>query len=132
MDISGTDPRQVAKFAAVGAVNTVIDIAVFSVLVFTFGWGLIAANSLAFCVAVINSYALNALWTFRGAQTSRNPLTSLNLFVLVSLVGLAISNFMVWLFADALGAIGAKLVAVVASFVWNFTASRRFVFKVKD
>lgn len=131
MEIAGTDLRQVAKFAVVGVINTAVDIAIFSALVFLLDWGLIAANTVAFCAAVINSYALNALWTFRGNHGARKPLTRLNLFILVSVVGLAISNLMVWLFADALGAIGAKLVAVVASFVWNFGASRKFVFTAK-
>ena len=122
------DLKRMAKFALVGVANTAVDFAVFSLLFFWLDWNLILANSLAFCAGVINSFVLNSIWTFRGEQGRRAPLANLNRYFLVSLVGLGISNLVVWLLAAPLTPIGAKLVAVLGSYTWNYAASRRFVF----
>lgn len=132
LEIADRNLTQMMKFAVVGGINTALDIAVFSALVYLFDWDVIVSNTLGFCAGVINSYVLNARWTFKNRRIEAGPLANLGTFFVVSIVGLGISNLTIWLLATNLGPIGAKLIAVVASFAWNFTASRRFVFSDKS
>ncbi|MGE0748855.1 MAG: GtrA family protein, partial [Rhodospirillales bacterium] len=52
------------RFATVGLVNLAIDMAIFSALHFGLGVALIPANTVAFVVAVTNSFFMNRQWTF--------------------------------------------------------------------
>ena len=88
------------------------------------------ANSCGFIVAASTNYLLNRLWTFH----SNNPqiLKEYLLFFGISLLGLAINNFFLWLFSEKvalpfLSARGAKLrfyssklIAIAIVTVWNF------------
>ena len=120
---------EATRFALVGAVNTTVDVALFSLLFYVFGWPLLVANAGAFVVAVMVSFLLNKTWTFRdqsrGARAARRALS----FVAVAVIGLGIASVTIWLAALVVPPIFAKLAAVGATFLWNYTASRRFVFR---
>ncbi len=115
------------RFCIVGAINTGIDIAVFSLLFYGFNLNLLLANSAGFAAAVINSYLLNKIWTFEDA--SAHTAQRMGMFVLIALGGLGISNLVVYMLAESVGALPAKIVAIAAVLVWNFGLTRKFVFK---
>ncbi len=115
------------RFCIVGAINTGIDVAVFSLLFYGLDINLLVANSFGFVAAVINSYLLNKIWTFEDG--SAHSAQRIALFLLIALGGLGISNLVVYLLAGSFGAIFAKLLAIVAVLVWNFGLTRKFVFK---
>ena len=114
------------RFCIVGAINTGIDLAVFSVLFYALHFGLLLANSIGFIAAVINSYLLNKIWTFE--DVSAHSPRRMGMFVLIALAGLGISNLVVYLLADSIGPLPAKLAAIAAVLVWNFGMTRKFVF----
>lgn len=115
------------RFCIVGAINTGIDIAVFSLLFYGFNLNLLLANSAGFMAAVINSYLLNKIWTFEDA--SAHSAQRMGMFVLIALGGLGISNLVVYILVESVGALPAKIVAIAAVLVWNFGLTRKFVFK---
>jgi len=129
------------KFAAVGALNTVIDLGVLNFLIILTGLAAGVSYSLfkaaSFLTAVLNSYFWNKFWTF----TSRTPTTAVEFgrFVFFTAIGLLINVGVATLVADLggplLGApvkvaanIGAIL-ATVVSLLWNYFAYKRFVFR---
>ncbi len=59
------------RFALVGVVNTGLDVGVFAILFYGFGWALLLANAASFIIAVANSYALNKAWTFKDTSRGR-------------------------------------------------------------
>jgi len=118
-----------AKFSAVGVVNVVTEFAVYASLI-----SLSAAPALAniggFFVANIQSYFLNARFTFR--QRDGAPSVSLagyGKFFLAHSLGLVISTAIVHFLAGSLGPWLAKLIAIAAAVFSNYAMSAIFVFR---
>lgn len=85
------------------------------------------ANSIGFSCAVINNFILNLYWTF---NVSGNTSDYFVRFILISLIGLGLNNFFVWLFNERFNVnfYVSKVLAVFCVFVWNFTANNYFNF----
>ena len=64
---------RIGRFSIVGVLNTLVDLAVFMLLVKLLSVPLVPANLLAFAVALANSYVLNRLWTFRDSAARAQP-----------------------------------------------------------
>src|SRR5438046_252776 len=60
--------RQFFKFGVVGALNTVLDYVLFTVMVVYGHVFYLAANAISFSIALVNSYILNRKWTFRSQR----------------------------------------------------------------
>lgn len=123
---------QPLRFGVVGIVNTVLDLAVFWLLAGVLSTPILIANTLSYSVGALNSFALNRVWTFRGVAFRRGAAVQLPLFMLVSLVGLVVANLTLWLFAQALPVMVAKVVSVAVTFGWNFFASKGLVFRAQQ
>lgn len=86
------------------------------------------ANAIGFSVAATSNYFLNRVWTFR----SINPEIAVEYsqFVMVSLIGLAINTFILWLILTRLkfNFYLSKLFAIIVVMLWNFFANLLFTF----
>ncbi len=122
--------RQFIKFAIVGTIGTVIDFGVLIFLKEIVGLNVYVANTFSFSAAVLNNYTLNTLWTFGDQE--RDHRRQLIQFVIVSVVGLALSQVLLFAFHDGLGLDYriAKALAIFLVLFWNFTANRLWTFKV--
>ena len=137
---------QMAKFAIVGVLNTLVDFAVFQTLNLTLGW-VYAAQILGYTFGVINSYLWNSNWTFREQRT--RSAKEMILFLLVNVASLGVSLGMIWLLREVFGVTNewvaqwmpkalagfikgdtvAKLIATVFAIAVNYLGNRLFVFK---
>ncbi len=132
--------RQAVKFVLVGGLNTLIDLGVLNLLIFitgiASGSGYSIFKGISFTVAVINSYFLNKLWTFKS--TGRKFLQ----FFVVSLIGFGINvgvaslvvnfignPFLLLGISDKLWANTGALAATFAAMAWNFMGYKFIVFK---
>jgi putative flippase GtrA len=120
---------EIGRFAVVGLINFGIDVAVFSVAFYSLGIQLIIANTIAYSLATINSYMMNKYWTFAGRSGRNISSTEFTRFLLFNIGGLALSNLTVFLLAEFVMPLIAKLGAVGVTFVWNYLTIRRFVFR---
>lgn len=140
--------KQVAKFAVVGVLNTLVDFAVFQTLNLTLGWVYLAQVA-GYTFGVINSYLWNSNWTFREQRT--RSLREMALFLLVNLASLGVSLGMIWLLRDVAGITNdwvatwmpkalagfikgdtvCKLIATVFAISVNYLGNRLFVFRNK-
>lgn len=128
---------QLARFLVTGTVNAIIDFTALNLLIKLAGWGLVAANTVSFSLAVIGSYFLNKYWTF--ADYRPRHLIQLPIFVLISLAGLGISDILVHLGTVTLGQAGwwsftinyniAKAFSAGVVLIWNFSAYKYLVFR---
>jgi putative flippase GtrA len=116
------------RFAIVGALNTGVDIAIFSLFFYAFDASLIAANSIGYLSAVSNSFVFNKYWTFSETRRHGRIHYQFSLFLVLGLIGLGLSNGIVWSLASYVPEIIAKLLSVGVLFVWNFGTSRFIVF----
>lgn len=122
---------QAAKFAAVGILNTGVDVALFCLLHYNWAVPALAANTVSYCTGVANSYFLNRSWTFAEYRDDNCVLCGLFLFFALYSAGLGLSNLVMWLMADGFPVLVAKFCATGVTFVWNFFSTRRFVYRRK-
>lgn len=116
------------KFGIVGVANTLLDFALFMALVYLLGMRPTPANVISYSCGILNSFILNKHWTFCKTPYRRQTDRQLIMFVVFNVVGLGIASAIVWALADHLGPAGAKLIAIVGTFTWNYLTSRYLVF----
>ena len=125
-----------ARFLTVGAVGTVLDFSILTVLKLA-GLPTLFANSISFTAGLLNNFTWNRLWTF-GDSAKVDWRRQLAQFTLVSLVGLALNNLIVLslegLFGAMLGSsqwayLPAKVIATGMVVFWNYFANRMWTFK---
>ena len=119
------------SFAVVGLVNSVVDFGVFSIGYYAFGWPIIAANTMAWVVAVSGSYVLNAKITFAHESGRKLGLRRYFGFALSQLAGFLGNTATVWCLVELLHvpAWAAKVAAIAVSFAINFSLSHFLVFR---
>ena len=124
------------RFAVVGGANTALDFVVLFALTFA-GVDKIAANYVSTSVALIFSFFANKTFTFK--DKSQNAKKQFILFLIITLIGLwVIQPIIIWVSSntlasyvtnEAINLFIAKLIATVASLIWNYLLYSRLVFK---
>ena len=76
------------KFAAVGAIGSVLDILIMNLLTHLFTMRLVYAGTISLICAIISNFILNRYWTYPDSR-SRHFLHQLVMFFLVNLMGIA-------------------------------------------
>jgi putative flippase GtrA len=125
------DRCQIARFALVGVANTAVDIGLFALLFYVGGAPLLWANSLSYLAAGTNSFFLNKYWTFGETRHKGRMQCQIVLFFVLGIVGLALSNAVVWGLASMMPEFIGKILTVGVLFLWNFAVSRLIVFPRK-
>jgi putative flippase GtrA len=121
--------RKASTFAVIGVINTVVDFGVFMAGYKWFGLPLIAANILSWMVAVSGSYALNSFITFAAESGRKLTLRAYATFVASGIAGLIANTTALWIASFFVPVIVAKVIAIGASFVMNFSLSHFVVFR---
>eukprot|EP01133_Synstelium_polycarpum_P004880 gene4880-5669_t len=116
------------KFGITGASGLVIDFSLTWFFKDVLHFNKFVANGIGFTAAVISNYFINKLWTFKNKDKIGKQLAA---FMLVSLIGLMLNSFFIYLFNNQLllNFYLSKAIAVVLVFFWNFSANYFFVFK---
>lgn len=132
---------QFAKFGAIGSFNALLDFGILNLLSLFFeiyaGATIIIFNVISFAIAVTNSYLWNKFWAFKNDSPVNRA--EYGKFILASFGGLIINTAIVYgLTTFVMSPTGmslplweniAKLIAVIPSLAWNFSAYRLMVFK---
>ena len=115
----------VSGFAAVFVDYTVLVIATES-----FGIHYLISNICSYMSGLIVAYTLNTRWVFRYRKYGQKTKIEFSIFVIIVLIGLAISEAMIYMLVEALVIpyTLAKLVSIGAIFIFNFLAKKRFLF----
>ena len=133
---------QFSKFALVGTLNTFIDLGVLNFLMFVSGlnagWSYVVFKAISFTSAVTNSYFWNKFWSFEKKETKAEIseyskfyiITAIGLFINVSTAALIV-NFVSPKFglSPKMWANVGAILAVAASFLWDFLSAKFLVFK---
>jgi len=122
------------SFAMVGVVNTLVDAGVFFLAYAYLTSSLVAANVLAWIVAVSGSYAINSFTTFAAESGRKLNLRAYGAFILAGVAGLVANTAVLVVTAQTFGwpVWLAKVCAIGASFVVNFCLSHFVVFRKRD
>ncbi|MDO8463229.1 MAG: GtrA family protein [bacterium] len=124
--------RSFIRYATIGVSNTALNFGMYAALTRgTTFWRAhyLAANALAFVVAVTWSFFWNKRWSFGNRE--RRYGVQYAKFILVTVVGLGIEQGMLALGVATLGILDllAKLLAAPLVVLWNFTMYRVWAFK---
>lgn len=124
------------RFIIVGGANTALDFAILFLLTFL-GMDKIVANYFSTGAALIFSFFANKTFTFK--HKSGNAKKQFALFLIITIIGLwVIQPIIIWLSTmamapyipnEAINLFIAKLIATVASLIWNYILYSRIVFK---
>jgi putative flippase GtrA len=126
---------QFIKFLIVGASGTLIDYLIL-ILLKSFNWQTLIANTLSFSAGLINNYYWNSHWTF-NKSIRKFSLEQFSQFTVISLVGLGLNTAIVLLLETPMGMIlgipragyiPAKAFATVVVLFWNYLANRHWTF----
>jgi putative flippase GtrA len=131
---------QFGQFAAVGTLNSFIDLGVFNLETFLYnssfvGTGIfVVFKAISFLCATTNSFAWNKYWTFSAQKKPQAG--EVTAFYIVAIIGWVL-NVGVATAVKAMGSgdskiwinLVAPLAGVVASFLWDFFGYKYFVFK---
>ena len=118
-----------ASFASIGVVNTLIDLGLFLLSLKYLTSSLIVANVLAWTVAVSGSYVMNSYITFAAESGRRLNPRAYATFVASQVLGLLANTATLVLAALVLPVLYAKLLAIGAGFLVNFSMSHFVVFR---
>lgn len=130
---------QFGQFAAVGTLNSFIDIGIFNLETFLYGGAGISTATFAvfkatsFLCATTNSFFWNRNWTF--GSTDKVNAGEVTGFYAIALIGWAV-NVAVATLVKSIGPattlwvdIVAPLTGILVTFIWNFVGYKYFVFK---
>jgi putative flippase GtrA len=117
------------KFCIVGFSGMIIDFGTTWTLKEKIKVNKYIANSTGFILAASSNYLLNRFWTFH----SLNPriVTEYTSFILISLAGLLINNFIIFLLNDKMkmNFYLSKLCAIGVVTIWNFFMNYMITFR---
>ena len=133
------------KFAAVGALGSIVDIGIMNFLTHLFDLKLVYAGSISFMCAVFSNFTLNRYWTYPDSR-SRPLMHQLGMFFLVNSIGIAIripilhyvEPAMMGVFermthvshatAESLAKNATLLIAIGVVMTWNFFINRYWTY----
>lgn len=118
-----------ASFAVVGLVNSAVDFGVFSFAYYYLGLPIVAANVLAWIVAVTGSYVMNSLTTFARESKRELTLKAYLGFAASQVAGLLANTLTVVIASHFMPVWVGKVLAIGASFLVNFSLSHFVVFR---
>ena len=121
-----------ASFAMVGVVNMLIDASVFFLAYAFLTSSLVAANVLAWLVAVNCSYAMNSFTTFAAESGRQLTLRAYGTFVASGIAGVIANTAVLVTAAQFLPVWAAKALAILVSFFVNFLLSHFVVFRPRN
>ena len=118
------------KFGIVGFSGVFIDFGITYLLKEKMGLQKFLANAVGFLTAASSNYFFNRIWTFH----SQNPKVALEFtnFILIAGLGLGINSLVLWILNTKfnLNFYFAKLLAIVVTTLWNFSANYLYTFAV--
>jgi putative flippase GtrA len=115
------------RFAAVGALGTLVYYIVLWSLVEVAGVPVMISTSIAFLIVVVENYLLHYWWTFRSAAPHA---TAFRRFLLMSSVGFWLNWSIMFLGVQRLGFayLWIQAIAIAVVVAWNFLLSTLWIF----
>lgn len=119
---------QLLRFGVVGGIAFAIDFGVLAALVELAHWNELLAAAVSFTVSVVFNYILSIFWVF-DVDREKNAARNFVLFILLSIVGLGLTELIMWVMLEKLGIfyLISKIVATGIVMVYNFVTRKIFL-----
>lgn len=116
------------KFSIVGAINTVVDFGVFSLLM-TNGCSVLLSQTISYSCGMLNSFIMNRTWTFQ--ESKKNEYSEPLKYLVANVSTLILVSMLLLLFINQihLPVLVAKIVCTGMGMIINFLSSKFWVFQ---
>lgn len=117
---------QLFKFGIVGVVATLLDFLFLFLFTDVFGLYYLFSAALSFVLSTLFNYAASMRFVFSSKFSKDEKSKELVLFVILSVIGLVLNQFLMWFFVEkiALYYMAAKIVATFFVMAWNFISRK--------
>lgn len=113
--------EQVFKFGIVGVLSTILDYCLMVFLKEIVGFTELWASGISFTVSVVFNYICSMKYVFNGRDDISKKREFI-VFVILSIIGLGINQFMIWILPIDYRI--SKLVATGVVMIWNFVSRK--------
>lgn len=119
---------QIFKFGIVGGIAFVIDYLSLIICKEVFHLNTLLATAIAFTISVIYNYIASIKWVF-DVNKEKDSKTNFIIFIVLSIVGLIITEIIMWFGTDVLNIsyLIIKIVATAVVMVFNFITRKMFL-----
>lgn len=117
---------QIFKFVIVGGIATLIDFILLFVFKELIHLQVIVSNTLSFCISLIYNYIASVKWVF-DVNREKDPKKNFLIFLIFSIIGLAINDFIMYLLINKLSTFISKIIATAIVMVFNFITRKMFL-----
>lgn len=136
---------QFLRSLVVGAIATVVDMAVLALFVEVFNVNVLVATAIGFITGLLVNFFISSVWVFEKSQVVKNKTAEFLIFSFIGVIGLIINELIVSFFDSHISdfmifgnfipkekyyLIG-KLAATVVAFVWNFSARKLLIYRTR-
>lgn len=120
--------KQIIKFGVVGGSAFVIDYGLMIFLTEVMNINYLISNGLSFSASVVFNYIMSVKWVF-DVKEKNSKTNEFLIFVLLSLVGLGINQFIMWIAVEKLEVyyLLSKIYATIIVMVYNFITRKMFL-----
>ena len=120
--------NQIFKFIIVGGIATLIDWIIYYILNSVFNINPLISNIFSFSLSLIYNYIASVKWVFNVSK-KKNKKRIFMEFIILSVVGLLISEFLIWLLVDKLSinSMISKIISTAIVMVFNFITRKMFL-----
>lgn len=119
---------QFMKFGVVGVIAFVIDYGLLALLTEAFDVNYLVSATISFTVSVVFNYlaSMRYVFTHKEGMSRRREFV---IFVVLSVIGLAINNLCMWAGVELLGIhyLITKIAATAIVMIWNFVTRKIFL-----
>lgn len=118
---------QYCRFAAVGITSLMVDYGTMVFLTENTALGYFKACAFSYTLSVIVNYILSMKYVFHGRE-DMSKMKEASIFFLLSLIGLFLNQFFMWIAVDTLGIYYAvaKLLSTLLVTNYNFVSRKKF------
>lgn len=122
---------QLIKFGLVGGIAFLIDYGIMVFLTEVFKIPSLISAAISFTVSVIFNYIASVKWVFDVDKEKNSKTKELVVFILLSIVGLGINEFIMWIMDKEFGIyyMISKIVATIVVMCYNFITRKLFLEK---
>lgn len=112
--------KQIWRFGIIGVLSFVIDYTLLYIITEFAGINYLVSSAVSFTVSVIFNYILSIKWVF--STNNAKKIKNFILFVILSIVGLGINQFIMWFLVEAYNVfyLLSKVFATLIVMIYNF------------
>lgn len=125
---------QFFRYIFVGGIATVVDWSVLELFYAVFDLNLYVSTAFGFAFGLTANYLLSKFFAFKGTPTDKTVVGEMLVFLITGLIGLGLTEGIMWVMTSALGLhhLLSKAVATAIVLLWNFGSKKILLYRKRS